>query len=302
MTQHVRAARAERFPQADFAGPLRDGHQHDVHDHNAADHQRHDDDPRNDGDEDAADPGPEALHAFGRIQHEVVVLLGPQMAPAAHDALGLRNRLPHLQVRACLHEKGVENPGWIHQVLRRRQRGDDDKAVERESEDAALVLHHADHAIRHAADAHTLPERVAIGEQALGDGLAEHRYGRAGAVLFARKRAPDGDAQVLDVEVPLARGGELDVPRFLVAVGDGDLIARLPGGDHRNGQPGADRFGVAETNARAAAPCAPHGVRHIGVEHGLPAELKRVHAVQRLRELLRHVAVHAVGDGPGGNE
>jgi len=35
------------------------------------------------------DAGPEALHAFGRVQREVIVLARPQMAAAAHDPYGL---------------------------------------------------------------------------------------------------------------------------------------------------------------------------------------------------------------------
>src|SRR5207302_1593403 len=64
LAQHVPAPRAERLPQADLAGALRHGHQHDVHDHDAADHERHDHHAREDHDENAADPGPKSLPSF----------------------------------------------------------------------------------------------------------------------------------------------------------------------------------------------------------------------------------------------
>src|SRR5207248_10933659 len=105
LAQYVAAPRAEGLPQADLASPFRDRHQHDVHDHDAADDQRHEHDARDDGGEDRADAGPESLDAFRGVEHEIVVLLGAQMAPAAHDPLGLLDRLTHFDVGPRLPDK-----------------------------------------------------------------------------------------------------------------------------------------------------------------------------------------------------
>src|SRR5207237_553716 len=81
---HGAAPRPQRLAQAELARPFRHRHEHDVHDHDAADHERHHHDAGQHHDEDATDPRPEPLHAFGRVQREVVVLARPQMATAAH--------------------------------------------------------------------------------------------------------------------------------------------------------------------------------------------------------------------------
>ena len=224
------------------------------------------------------------------------------MAPAPHDPLGLRDRLAHFEVGVRFHEKGIENPGRIHEVLRGRQCRHHDKAVEREAQDAALVLDDADDAVGHAADPDALAERRAVGEQPLRHGLAQHGDRRTRPVLFAGKGPADRDFQILDVEVALACGRELDVPRFFVREGDGHLIARLPGGHHGDRESLADRFGIAEADPRTSPPGAPHRIGDVRREHRLAPQLEGVHAVERLGEFLRHVPVHAVGDAPGSDQ
>src|SRR5438876_6303504 len=98
------------------------------------------------------------------------------------------------------------------------------------------MLHDTDDAVGNAADSHTLAEWRAVDEQPFGHGIAEYGDRSARAILFARERPAHRDAQILDVEVPLARGGQLDVARFLIAVRHRDLIARLPGGHHGDGR------------------------------------------------------------------
>src|SRR2546429_391830 len=127
--------------------------------------------------------------------------------------------------------------------------------------------------------------RIAIGRPFTGE------ENRSGAVLFAGERAADRDAEVLDVEVALARGRELDVARFFIRIRDGDLIARLPGGHHRNRQTRADGLGVAEADARPPRPGAPDRVGHVGREHRAAAKLEGIHPVECLGKLFRHVAV-----------
>src|SRR5204862_2230704 len=164
LPQHVSAG-AERLPQADLAGALRHGHQHDVHDHDPADHERHDHYAREDHDENAADPGPKSLHSLGRVEHEIIVLVGAQVAAAAHDSLRHLHGLAHLDFGPCLYEKGVHHAGWVHEALGRCEGGHDHEAVERESQDAALLLDHADHPIPDAADPHAALQRCPIDEQ-----------------------------------------------------------------------------------------------------------------------------------------
>src|SRR6266851_2509888 len=195
--------RAERLPQADLTGALAHRHEHDVHDHDAADHERHDHHARENDDENAADSGPESLHPLGRIEHEVVVLVGPQVVPAAHDPLRHLHGLAHLDLGPGLHQKGVHHAGRVHEALGRCEGGHDHEAVERESQDAALLLDHADHPIADATDPHAAAERGAIDEQPLGHPVAQDGHGGARAILLGGEGSSHGDPQVLDLEVPL---------------------------------------------------------------------------------------------------
>src|SRR5882724_770891 len=52
------------------------------------------------------DPGPESLHAFGRVEHEVVVLVGTQVSAAAHDSFRDLHGFAHLGLGPSLHEEG----------------------------------------------------------------------------------------------------------------------------------------------------------------------------------------------------
>src|SRR6266704_1742922 len=104
------------------------------------------------------------MHALGRVEHEVVVLPRPEVAPAAHDAFGLRHRVPHLGIRVRFDQERVENPGGIHQVLRGGEGRHDDEPVKRGTEEAAWVPHNSDHAIGDATDPDVLSQRRAIGE------------------------------------------------------------------------------------------------------------------------------------------
>src|SRR6266550_1013213 len=90
--------------------------------------------------------------------------------------------------------------------------------------------------------------------------------------------------------------------RASLPVEDGAVIVRLPGRDDGHGQGRGHRLRVAELDAGAAPPRAPHGVGHVRREHRPAPQLKCVHPVQRLGELLGHVAVHAVHDRPRGDE
>ena len=127
------------------------------------------------------------------------------MPAAAHDAFRLRHRFTHLRVRARLYEEGIENPGRVHEVLGRRECGHDDKTIERESHQAALLLDDADHAIGDAADAHVATQWRAIDEQALRHGVTQHGHRHPRAILLAREGPAHCDAQILDVEVALTR-------------------------------------------------------------------------------------------------
>src|SRR5881396_1045364 len=119
-------------------------------------------------------------------------------------------------------------PGGF-EALGRCEGGHDHEAVERESQDAALLLDHADHPIADAADPHGALQRCPIDEQPLGHRVAQDSHRDARAILLGGEGPSDGDPQVLDFEVPLACGDELDVPRFFAAVEDGAVIVRQIG-------------------------------------------------------------------------
>src|SRR3989441_13161720 len=117
MAQHAGAAGATRLPQHNHADPPRDRHEHDVHDHDPADHERHHHDIRQDHDQDAADPGPEPLHPLGCVEHEVVVLVGAQVAATAHDPLRRLHGLAHFDLGPSLYEERVQDAGRVHEAL-----------------------------------------------------------------------------------------------------------------------------------------------------------------------------------------
>src|SRR2546425_8872209 len=61
----------------------------------------------------------------------------------------------------------------LFRSLSGREGGHDHEAVERKSEDAALLLDHADHPIGDPADPHAALERGPIDEQPLGHAVAQ---------------------------------------------------------------------------------------------------------------------------------
>src|SRR5205085_12682147 len=105
---------------------------------------------------------------------------------------------------------------------------------------------------------------------------------RPGAVALRGGCPPGGGRQVLDLEVALARRGQLDVAGWLVAVRDGVVLARLPGRDHGHGEAVAQRLRVAEADARASGPRPPHRIRHVRREYRAPPQLEGVHPEERL--------------------
>ena len=93
--QDVPPAGAERLPDADLAGPLAHGHQHDVHDHDAADDQRDGHQAREGEEQDLGDLVPGPQRAFRGLEREIVFLPGLSAATTAHDRLGLAHGALH---------------------------------------------------------------------------------------------------------------------------------------------------------------------------------------------------------------
>src|SRR5438132_4926172 len=98
LQEYVAAPRPHRFPQADLAGALRHGNQHDVHDHDSANHQR-DRGNRNGHEEKCgADVFPQGQKGIACLEGKIVLRSIGQMMPPAHD-------LPHI-VYALLNARG----------------------------------------------------------------------------------------------------------------------------------------------------------------------------------------------------
>src|SRR5712692_4917847 len=153
LPQDVATAGAERLADADLTGALRHRHQHDVHDHDAAHHEGDEHEPRTDGQQDAVDLAPEVEHALRGLEDEVVVLVRAQVPAAPHDALHLPHRLAHLDLGARLHHQRVDHPRGVHLPLDGGDCGRDHELVERNAEQVAAPLGHADDAVGDAVDA-----------------------------------------------------------------------------------------------------------------------------------------------------
>src|SRR5216117_3560774 len=113
---------ARRLANPDLAGPLGHRHQHDVHDDDPAHDERDGHEAREGDEQHAADLAPEIEHLVRGFQREIVRLARSQVAPAAHDRLGLRHRRAHLRLRACLHRHGVHHSRFADVALERGAR------------------------------------------------------------------------------------------------------------------------------------------------------------------------------------
>src|SRR5438552_1531337 len=69
------------------------------------------------------------------------------MAAAAHHRFGLRHRLPHFGLRIGFDRQGVDDPRRIDEAPQRGAGRRDGELVERQPEEVALLLHHADDAV-----------------------------------------------------------------------------------------------------------------------------------------------------------
>ena len=89
LQQDVVAARAERLADADFAGALGDGDEHDVHDDDAADDQRDGGDGCDDGAEAVEDVAKQILEGGAGVDGERILGTRRQVAADAHDGAQL---------------------------------------------------------------------------------------------------------------------------------------------------------------------------------------------------------------------
>src|SRR5437762_5256192 len=302
LAQDVAPARPQRLPDPDLPGPLGHGHQHDVHDDDAAHDERDPHEAGPDGVEDAAQLVPEVEHAFRRFHREVVILARAQVPPAAHDGFGLIHRFPHLGLGVRLHDEGVDHAGRVDFALDGGEGGRHDELVERDAEQVPLALHHPDHPVGEAVDAHAVPDRVHVRKQLVRQVIPEHDDRDTGLRLLGGERAAVGDLQVHDVEVPLGRSLQRDILGDLAVVLDAAAVLGVPRRHHRDRQMLRHRVRVRELDAGAPAPRPPHRVLDVEVHVRRAAQVERVHAHQRARELLGHVAIHPVHDRPGADQ
>src|SRR5579863_8181526 len=152
----VAAARAERFAQADFAGPFGDAREHDVHDHDSADDEKHGSDPDGDAEGVASDAIPEAGDGSGLNDGEIVLIAVRNMAAREEDhaRFVFRRRHPFGAARLNEHGDGVE---FREPFLAVGPQGNHDEIVLRLPEHGALGLGHTDDLILRLAGSDFLP-------------------------------------------------------------------------------------------------------------------------------------------------
>src|SRR5438552_680200 len=187
--------------------------------------------------------------------------------PAAADRLGLRHRFPHVGLRVGLDGQGVNDPRRIDVTPERSARGRNHELVEREPEQVALLLDHADHPVGDVEELHLCAERILAFEQLVGEVVSQHEDRNPGLHLLRRERAALLDHERADVEVQLRRGRDLDVFGLPAARGEGPARVRLPRRHHRNGHAARDRLGILVGHARPARPRPPGRVGDVAELH-----------------------------------
>ena len=225
------------------------------------------------------------------------------MAPAAHDGFGLRQRLAHLGLRVGLDGQRVHDAGRVDETPQRGAGRRDDELVERQAEQVALFFDNADDAIGDVENLHFPAERVLAFEQLIGEVVAQDEDGGAGEDLLARERAALLDRERTNVEIQLRRGRDLDILGRSAAGRECPARVGFPRCQDRDAHAAHHRLRVLVTDAGAAHPGSPHRVGHVAELHvGELPQAKGVHAEQRARELVGHVAVHAFDDRHHGDE
>src|SRR5437879_527194 len=288
---------AERFPNADLARSLGNGHQHDVHDHDATDHQRDRHESWQGNEQDLADLAPEIEHFVGGLHRKVVFIARAQVPAAAHDRLRLLHRLAHLADRARLDGEGVYDPWRIDVALERRGGGRHGEFIERETEQVALLLDDADYAIGDVVYLDLASDRFLAIEEFVRELVTEYEDRKAGLYFLGREPPAVLDRQGANLEVEIGGGSDLHVLDRAAARKQRGPGRGLPRGEHRHREAADDRLRVIVGDAGATHPRAPHRIGDVADLHvrKLP-EPERVHAEQRARELVGHVAIHPLDD------
>src|SRR5207244_2934053 len=99
------------------------------------------------------------------------------------------------------HHYPVHVAARIGEMVQRRFVRRDGEAVEREPENAALFLDHADDVIRYSADPQIAADRIQIRKEILRDLIADDDDGRAELRFLVGEQPSGGDVVLLDREV-----------------------------------------------------------------------------------------------------
>jgi hypothetical protein len=220
LQQHLPPPRPNGEADADLAGPLGDGHEHDVHDADAA-HQQADgrDDPE-EGGEDAGRALDNARDLGHVLPRKVVVLPRRDAPPPAQQPLDVglhagRGGLAHRRGEDEVHVVGARDA-----AMEGAEGREDEVVLVHPEGRLAPLLQHAHHAAGGRAQADGRADRVLQAEELLPDGGPEQAHERAGPQLPLRERAPFYQWPVArrQVVVRRARGGGR--PVFVAVDGD----------------------------------------------------------------------------------
>ena len=210
MAQDIAAARPEGFAQADFAGALRDGDEHDVHNDDSADEEGDGGNRDSYEEEAAADVLPEGEERVARFNGKVIFLSVCKMASAAHDLAdfvdgflnlggggGARGDAQRVRLSAVFLFIGAQRKN--------------NPVVERIPERGALLFAHADHFARRIPPANFLSDGIDAGQQ-IFDEIVSDDADRRGLLQIGL-----GDVAASD-EVHVVELGHLGSPGAEVGV------------------------------------------------------------------------------------
>src|SRR5438094_3166524 len=186
--------------------------------------------------------------------------------------------------------------------MHRRAEWRDDELVERDAEERPLMLDHADHLIRNAAEPELATERIESGEKELGHFIADDDDGRAELDLLLRKRTPAAQIVLLDREVITFDGVRVDLTRSREGRRRQEIVLTLQRRAGTVRQHGDDRVDILLIKARPLLPFTPLVARGVVPEPGEAPERKGVGAENSADEVVLDVSAHPLDDRDDGDE